>query len=154
MPDGAIIEDTKNQLAGECPRRREETLMSEREVVEANGAPEAAGPYSHAVSHDGVLYCSGQVPIDPNDGKLVEDGPGEQTKRCLANLEVVCAAAGTSLDRALMVTVFTTDLSAGAEINAAYAETFDSDPPARAMVEVAGLPLGAGVEIAAVVALD
>jgi 2-iminobutanoate/2-iminopropanoate deaminase len=128
--------------------------MAERKTVEAIGAPEAAGPYSHAVAHGGVLYCSGQVPIDPETGKLVEDGPGEQAKRCLENLEVVCAAAETSLGRALMVSVFVTDLSAGAEVNAAYAEHFDADPPARAMVEVAGLPLGAGVEVAAIVALD
>ena len=128
--------------------------MAERKTIEAIGAPEAAGPYSHAVAHGGVLYCSGQVPIDPESGKLVEDGPGEQARRCLENLEVVCAAAGTSLANALMVSVFVTDLSAGAEVNAAYAEHFDADPPARAMIEVAGLPLGAGVEIAAVVALD
>jgi 2-iminobutanoate/2-iminopropanoate deaminase len=128
--------------------------MAERKTVAAIGAPEAAGPYSHAVAHGGVLYCSGQVPIDPDNGKLVEDGPGAQAKQCLANLEVVCAAAGTSLARALMVNVYVTDLAAGAEVNAAYAEHFESDPPARAMVEVAGLPLGAGVEVAAVVALD
>lgn len=128
--------------------------MSERETIEAIGAPEAAGPYSHAVAHGGVLYCSGQVPIDPATGELVEVGAAEQAARCLENLELVCAAAETSLDRALMVTVFVTDLSAGPEINAAYAEYFRADPPARAMVEVAGLPLGAGVEIAAIVALD
>jgi 2-iminobutanoate/2-iminopropanoate deaminase len=126
--------------------------MSERSTVTAEGAPEAVGPYSHGVTHGGVLYCSGQVPIDPDSGKLVETGPGDQTRRCLENLKVVCAAGGTSLDRALMVTVFVTDLSAGPEINEAYGETFDSEPPARAMVEVAGLPLGASVEIAAVVA--
>ena len=128
--------------------------MSERKLIEAEGAPEAAGPYSHATAHDGVLYCSGQVPIDPETGKLVEEGPGEQTTRCLQNLEVVCAAAGTSLAQALMVTVFTTDLASGAEINAAYAEVFAADPPARAMLGVAALPLGATVEIAAVVKLD
>jgi len=128
--------------------------MSERKTIDAMGAPEAAGPYSHAVVHNGVLYCAGQVPIDPDTGKLIESGPGEQTKRCLANLEIVCAAAGTSLARALMISVFTTDLSAGPEINAAYAEVLGADPPARAMVEVAGLPLGAGVEITAVVAVD
>ena len=128
--------------------------MAERKTVEAMGAPEAAGPYSHAVAHGGVLYCSGQVPIDPDTGKLVEDGPGEQAKQCLENLEVVCAAAGTSLARALMVNVYVTDLSAGGEVNAAYAEHFESDPPARAMIEVAGLPIGAGVEIATVVALE
>ncbi|MEZ5155492.1 MAG: Rid family detoxifying hydrolase [Solirubrobacterales bacterium] len=126
--------------------------MSKRTTVTAEGAPEAVGPYSHAVAHGDLLYCSGQVPIDPETGKLVESGPGDQTRRCLENLKVVCAAGGTSLDRALMVTVFTTDLSAGPEINEAYGESFDAEPPARAMVEVAGLPLGAGVEIAAVVA--
>jgi 2-iminobutanoate/2-iminopropanoate deaminase len=128
--------------------------MSERKLIEAEGAPEAVGPYSHAIAHEGVLYCSGQVPIDPETGKLVEQGPGEQTKRCLQNLEVVCAAAGTRLAEALMVTVYTTDLASGAEINAAYAEVFDADPPARAMIGVAALPLGATVEIAAVVKLD
>lgn len=128
--------------------------MSERSVIEASGAPEAAGPYSHAILHGGVLYCSGQVPIDPDSGNLVEGAPGEQTARCLASLELVCAAAGTELSRALMVTVFTTDLSAGREINAAYAKAFGDEPPARAMVEVSALPLGAGVEIAAIVAAD
>ena len=128
--------------------------MSERKLIEAEGAPEAAGPYSHATAADGVLYCSGQVPIDPATGKLVEQGPGEQTRRCLENLEVVCAAAGTSLAQALMVSVYTTDLASGTEINAAYSEVFAAAPPARAMIGVAALPLGATVEIAAVVKLD
>jgi len=127
--------------------------MAERRTVEAIGAPEAVGPYSHAVAHGNVLYCSGQVPIDPETGKLVEAGPGEQATQCLENLEAVCAAAGTGLDQALSLSVFVTDLAAGPEINAAYGERFDVDPPARAMVEVAGLPLGASVEIAAIVAL-
>lgn len=126
--------------------------MSERTVVEASGAPEAAGPYSHATLHGGVLYCSGQVPLDPETGELIDGGPGEQTTRCLRNLEAICEEAGTSLSRALMVSVFTTDLAAGPEINAAYGEAFAAEPPARAMVGVAALPLGASVEIAAVVA--
>ncbi len=96
--------------------------MTKRSTVTAEGAPEAVGPYSHAVAHGDVLYCSGQVPIDPDTGKLVESGPGDQTRRCLENLKVVCAAGGTSLDRALMVTVFVTDLSAGPEINDAEFE--------------------------------
>jgi 2-iminobutanoate/2-iminopropanoate deaminase len=127
--------------------------MSERKTIEAIGAPEAAGPYSHATLHDGVLYCAGQVPIDPDTGKLIEGGPGEQTARCLQNLEVVCAAAGTTLSQALMINVYTTDLASGPEINAAYAEVFPTDPPARAMVGVSALPLGASVEIAAIVHL-
>lgn len=131
--------------------------MAERETIEASGAPEAAGPYSHATVHGGVLYCAGQVPIDPDTGKLIEDGPGAQAARCLGNLEIVCAAAGTSLANALMMSVFTTDLSKGPEINEAYASFMDSvtdAPPARAMVGVSALPLGASVEIAAVVAVD
>jgi 2-iminobutanoate/2-iminopropanoate deaminase len=128
--------------------------MSDRKTIEAIGAPEAAGPYSHATVHDGVLYCAGQVPIDPDTGKLIEGGPGEQTARCLQNLEVVCAAAGTTLAQALMVNVYTTDLASGPEINAAYAEAFTADPPARAMVGVSALPLGASVEIAAIVHLS
>ena len=88
--------------------------MAERRTVEAIGAPAAVGPYSHAVAHGNVLYCSGQVPIDPDTGKLVEAGPGEQAAQCLENLEVVCAAAGSSLAHALSVSVFVTDLAAGA----------------------------------------
>src|SRR5436190_24309573 len=120
--------------------------MSDREAVHAEGAPEAAGPYSHGTVHDGVLYCSGQVPIDPGTGKLVEDGEAAQTTRCLENLEIVCAAAGTTLARALMVSVFTTDLSKGADINEAYGAFMTAlgvPPPARAMVGVSALPLGA-----------
>ena len=131
--------------------------MSDRETVHAEGAPEAAGPYSHATVHNGVLYCAGQVPIDPATDKLVEDGAGAQTTRCLENLEVVCAAAGTTLAKALMVSVFTTDLTKGPEINEAYGVFMTSvseSPPARAMVGVAALPLGSTVEIAAVVAVD
>lgn len=128
--------------------------MSERRVIETGEAPAAVGPYSQATLHGGVLYCSGQVPLDPESGELIEGGPGEQTKRCLRNLEAVCGEAGTSLGRALMVTVFTTDLGAGPEINAAYGEFFGVAPPARAMVGVAALPLAATVEIAAVVAAD
>jgi 2-iminobutanoate/2-iminopropanoate deaminase len=128
--------------------------MSERTVVDADGAPAAVGPYSHATLHGGVLYCSGQVPLDPETGELIDGGPGEQTTRCLSNLEAVCGAAGTSLAKALMISVFTTDLASGPEINAAYGESFGEAPPARAMVGVAALPLGAIVEIAAIVAVD
>lgn len=126
--------------------------MSERRVVDASGAPDAVGPYSHATLLGGVLYCSGQVPLDPESGELIEGGPGEQTTRCLRNLEAVCEAAGTRLARALMINVYTTDLGAGPEINAAYGEAFGAEAPARAMVGVAALPLGASVEIAAIVA--
>ena len=118
-------------------------------------APEVAGPYSHAIEHGGVLYCAGQIPTRPGKDELVEGDIGHHTTQCLQNLEAVCQEAGTSLSRALMVSVFTTDLASGPQINEAYAKAFEgADPPARAMFGVAALPLGATVEIAAVVAAD
>jgi 2-iminobutanoate/2-iminopropanoate deaminase len=127
-------------------------MSASREALDANGAPEAVGPYSHAVRADGLLFCSGQVPLDPGSGELVGSSPAEQATRCLQNLQAVCEAAGTSLDRAVRLTIYTTDLDAFAEINEAYAAFFDADPPARAAVGVAQLPKGASVEIDAIVA--
>ncbi len=128
--------------------------MAERTVISAPAAPEVAGPYSHAIQHGGVLYCAGQVPTVRGKDELIDGGPGEQTTQCLRNLEAVCEEAGTSLGRALMVSVFTTDLASGPEINEAYGKALRDEPPARAMVGVAALPLGATVEIAAVVAVE
>jgi 2-iminobutanoate/2-iminopropanoate deaminase len=129
-------------------------MSNNREVVTAMGAPAAVGPYSHAVKARGLLFCSGQIPLDPDSGELVaEDDPGAQAKRCLENLSVVCAAAGTQLENAVRVTVYTTQMSAWTSINDAYGEFFAGDPPARVTVGVAELPKGALVEIDAVVAL-
>ena len=129
-------------------------MSHHREIVTALGAPAAVGPYSHAVRAGGLLFCSGQIPLDPESGELVgEDDPAAQTARCLENLAVVCAAAGTTLDEAVRITVYTTDMDAFERINQAYAEHFAGDPPARAVVGVAALPRGAAVEIDAVVAL-
>ena len=125
-----------------------------REVVHTDAAPEAIGPYSQAISHAGILYCSGAIPLDPSTGELVVGGLAAETKRCLANLEAVCAAAGTSLANALRLTVYTTDLGGFPEINEAYAAAFVGDPPARVTVGVAALPKGAHVEIDAIVALS
>lgn len=125
----------------------------EREAVDAPGAPEAVGPYSHAVRAAGLLFCSGQIPLDPETGELVGETPAEQARRCLENLQQVCAAAGTSLARAVRLTIYTTRLGDFAEINEAYASFFSQTPPARAAVGVAELPKGALVEIDAVVAL-
>jgi 2-iminobutanoate/2-iminopropanoate deaminase len=123
-----------------------------REAIEVGGAPEAVGPYSHAVRAAGLLYCSGQIPLDPESGELVGDSPAEQTTRCLENLKAVCEGAGSSLDRAVRLTIYTTDLAAFPEINEAYGAFFGADPPARAAVGVVALPKGAAVEIDAVVA--
>ncbi len=128
-------------------------MPDERETVDADGAPPAVGPYSHAVRAGDLLFCSGQIPLDPQSGELVGETPAEQARRCLENLSEVCAAAGTSLAQAVRMTIYTTQLSAFAEINDAYAAFFPQSPPARAAVGVAELPKGALVEIDAVVAL-
>ena len=127
-------------------------MEASREAVNAEGAPEAIGPYSHAVRAGGLLFCSGQVPLDPDSGELVGDSPAEQATRCLQNLEAVCEGAGTSLDNAVRLTIYTTDLGAFPEINEAYGAFFGDAPPARAAVGVSALPKGALVEIDAVVA--
>jgi 2-iminobutanoate/2-iminopropanoate deaminase len=143
------------QLQGVCPWRSKypEAVPVERETIEAAGAPAAVGPYSHAVRAAGLLFCSGQIPLDPLSGEIVGDSPAEQARRCLENLQQVCAAAGTSLERAVRLTIYTTRLGDFAEINEVYASFFPQSPPARAAVGVAELPKGALVEIDAVVAL-
>ena len=124
-----------------------------REIVTAPAAPPAIGPYSHAVRAGELLFCSGQIPLDPDSGELVGDTPAEQAVRCLENLKAVCAAAGATLEDAVRLTVYMTDLGAFAEVNDAYAEYFPGDPPARVAIGVAALPKGAQVEIDAIVAL-
>jgi 2-iminobutanoate/2-iminopropanoate deaminase len=128
-------------------------MARERQIVQAAGAPPAIGPYSHAVRADGLLFCSGQIPLDPQTGELVGAGAAEQARRCLENLRAVCEAAGTTLERALRMTVYMTDLAAFAEVNEVYGSFFGEDPPARVTVGVAQLPKGAYVEIDAIVAL-
>jgi len=126
-----------------------------RHPVTANGAPAALGPYSHAVVSNGLLFCSGQVPLDPGSGDLIEGGVGDQTRRCLDNLAAVCSAAGAQLSDAVRLTVYATDLAGDwADINEAYGSYFaDEEAPARAAIGVAALPKGARIEIDAVVAL-
>lgn len=128
-------------------------LVNERSAIVAPGAPAAIGPYSHAVRAAGLLFCSGQIPLDPATGELVGGGAGEQARRCLENLQAVCAAAGTTLGQAARVTIYMTDLGAFAEVNEVYGAFFDASPPARVTVGVAQLPKGAQVEIEAVVPL-
>ena len=130
-------------------------MGDERRVIQTDQAPAAVGPYSQALAVDGpLLFCSGQIPLDPASGELVEGGAAEQTTRCLENLDAVCRQAGTSLARAVRVGVFCTDLAGDwADVNAAYERFFEGgEPPARAAVGVAALPKGARVEIEAVVA--
>src|ERR1700704_3248034 len=128
-------------------------MSNERQAIAAPGAPAAIGPYSHAVRVDGLLFCSGQIPLDPASGEIVGEGPAEQARRCPQNRSEVGAAAGTSLARAVRLTIYTTELGAFAEINEVYGSFFAEQPPARAAVGVAALPKGALVEIDAIVAL-
>jgi 2-iminobutanoate/2-iminopropanoate deaminase len=127
-------------------------LPSNREPVTASGAPAAIGPYVHAIRSGGLLFCSGQIPLDPRTGDMVGATPSDQAGRCLENLAAVCAAAGTSLGSAVRITIYTTDMSAFASINEVYGSFFESSPPARVAIGVAALPRGAQVEMDAVVA--
>jgi 2-iminobutanoate/2-iminopropanoate deaminase len=128
-------------------------LPAHRESITASGAPEAVGPYVHAVRTDGLLFCSGQIPLDPKTGELVGTTAADQAGRCLENLAAVCAAAGATLGDAVKLTVYLTDMGSFAAVNEVYESFFESDPPARVAIAVAGLPRGALVEIDAVVAL-
>jgi len=112
----------------------------------ANG-PAAIGPYSHGVWAGELLYLSGQTPIDPATGQLVEGGVTEQTERVFANLRAVVADAGLSMDDVIKTNVFLTTMGDFAEMNAVYGQHFTEPYPARSTVAVAGLPLGARVEI-------
>jgi len=123
--------------------------------IRTDAAPEPVGPYSQAVVHGGLVYASGQVPIDPATNALVNGEIEAQTEQVFANLRAVLTAAGSSLDRVLRATVYLTDLSLFPRVNAVYARHMSGDPkPARATVQVAALPLGAQVEIDAIAALD
>ena len=128
-------------------------MSHHRHVVTALNAPAAVGPYSHAVAARGLLFCSGQVPLDPESGALAGDTPADQARRCLENLQLVVAAAGATLADAVRMTIYVTDMGAFADVNRAYAEYFPADPPARVTIGVAALPMGAQVEMDAVVAL-
>jgi 2-iminobutanoate/2-iminopropanoate deaminase len=121
--------------------------------VAIDEAPKAIGPYSQAVSHGGVLYCSGQIPLDPATGAMADGSIEDLTRRCLSNLSAICESEGTSLERALKLTVYVIDLDDFGAVNEAYASFFPGDVPARTTVQVSRLPAGARVEIDAIVAL-
>lgn len=121
-----------------------------RDAVRAAGAPVAVGPYSHAVRAGGLVYLSGQTPIDPATGRLVEGDVAAQTARVFANLASVLAEAGLGLDEVIKVNVYLTDMADFAAMNQVYAGVFSEPFPARTTVAVAALPLGARVEIEAI----
>ena|SRR5450755_4684761 len=145
--------DSAIGLSGSCDdATKGHDLPGTREAVTAKDAPAAIGPYVHAIRAGGLLFCSGQIPLDPRTGDLVGATPADQAGRCLENLAAVCNAAGTRLGEAVKVTIYLTDMGSFASVNEVYGSFFESSPPARVAVGVAALPRGAQVEMDAVVA--
>ncbi|MBA2237226.1 MAG: RidA family protein [Lysobacter sp.] len=124
-----------------------------RQIVHTDQAPAAIGPYSQAVRAGDTVYLSGQIPLDPASGKLVEGDIGAQVRRAFDNLQAVCTAAGGSLDQVVRLGLYVTDLSDFAAVNDVMAEYFQAPYPARSTIEVAGLPRGAAFEVDAVLVL-
>ncbi len=125
-----------------------------KQVIIATGnAPKAIGPYSQAVSYNGLLYCSGQIPLDPATGAIIEGDVSAQTERVLENLKAVLEAAGSSLENVLKTTVYIKDMAEFGKINEVYSRYFSASLPARATVEVSRLPREVQVEIEAIAAI-
>ena len=121
-----------------------------KEIITAPNAPKAGGPYSTAVRQNGLVFLSGQIPLDPQSGHLVTGSIEEQTARVLENLSAVLQAAGLSLSDVVKTTVFLKDMDNFARMNETYAKYFSTNPPARSTVEVARLPRDVQVEIEAI----
>ena len=115
--------------------------------------PAPAGPYRPAVRHGDLLFCSGQIGLDPATGEMVEGGPAAEMRQIMENLSAVCEDAGTSLERALKMTVYVTATEEFPALNEVYAGFFEGEPPARAAIGVTFLPRGAFVMVDAVVAI-
>jgi 2-iminobutanoate/2-iminopropanoate deaminase len=122
----------------------------ERRIILTEKSPKAIGPYSQAVRTGELVFCAGQIPLDPDTMKLVEGDITVQTRRVLTNLSNILEAAGSSLSRAVKVAVFLADLNDFQAMNAIYAEFFPEQPPARSTIQAGRLPAGALVEIDAI----
>ena len=120
-----------------------------KQVISTSKAPAAVGPYSQAIKRGDLIFVSGQIPIDPATGKMA-DATVDQARQCLNNVKAILEAAGSSLEKAIRVGIFMTDLADFKAVNEIYATFFTADPPARATVQVAALPLGAKIEIEAI----
>jgi 2-iminobutanoate/2-iminopropanoate deaminase len=118
-----------------------------KEIVSTENAPGAIGPYSQAIKTNGMIFCSGQIPIDPATGEFVEGGVAEQTEQVFKNLVAVLEAGGTSLEGVVKTTVFLADMNDFGAMNEVYGRYFDTNKPARATVQAARLPRDARVEI-------
>jgi 2-iminobutanoate/2-iminopropanoate deaminase len=131
-------------------KTKKEALATVREIIQTEHAPTAIGPYSQAVKTNGLVFASGQIPIDPSSGQFVEGGIKEQTQQVIKNLAAVLEAAGSGLNRVVKTTVFLADMQEFAAMNEVYGEFFKDQPPARATVEASRLPRDARVEIEAI----
>ncbi|EFI34505.1 endoribonuclease L-PSP [Desulfonatronospira thiodismutans ASO3-1] len=119
-------------------------------VIHTSKAPQAVGPYSQAVALGSLLFTSGQLPLDPETGDMLQGSIQVRAEQCLRNLQNIAEAGGTSLDRAIKVTVFLTNMADFQAVNQVYAQFFKEPYPARTAFQVAALPLGADIEIEAV----
>ncbi len=124
--------------------------MTRRTVIRTADAPQAIGPYSQAIGAGDLVFCSGQIPLDPQSGEPVGDTIEEQTRRVLDNLRAVLEAADASLAQVVKTTIFLVDMGDFAIVNSIYAEYFADAPPARSTVQVARLPRDARIEIEAI----
>ena len=131
-----------------------ESKIMPKEIISTTNAPQAIGPYSQAVKTKNLMFISGQIPMDPMTGNLVEGSIEDEANQVLKNLKSICEAAGYSLDDAVKITIFLTDLGNFAVVNDVMKEHFSEPYPARATVEVSGLPLGVNVEIEAIISID
>lgn len=118
-------------------------------VIATKNAPAAIGPYSQGISADGLIFTSGQIPLTPSGGKLAE-GIENQTRQVLDNLKAILESQGLTMENIVKTTVFLTDLKDFATVNGIYAGYFEAAPPARSTIQVAGLPMGASIEIEAI----
>lgn len=116
------------------------SILAQKEIIKTENAPEAIGPYSQAVMIGNTLFASGQIPLDPETGKIVEGGIVEQTKRVFDNIKAVLKEAGFELSDVVQCQIFLSDLNNYSEMNKVYAEYFRKDFPARAVVEVSRIP--------------
>ena len=119
-------------------------------IIKTTNAPKAIGPYSQGINHNNFVYTSGQIPINPETGKLVEGNFKLEVEQVLNNVDAVLKEGGSSLNHAIKLTVFVTDLNKFSELNEVFENFFDENPPARSAVEVSALPMGVRVEIEAV----
>lgn len=126
--------------------------VSQIQVITTDNAPQAIGPYSQAIKHNGLVFVSGQIPLDPETMTLVTGSIKDQTRRVLNNLKAILEAAGTNMEKVLKATVFLKDMADFEEVNQVYSEFFSQHKPARACVQVARLPKDVAVEIEVVAA--